>query len=68
MSPALSTAAISYVLTIKTRRAAINDCKLQPIDLNAQPGLANTTLTPNLSANHRPEMDSMSHSHSNLRP
>jgi len=68
MSPALATTAISYVLTIKTRKATINDCKSQLIDRNAQSALANATLTPNLSANRRPDMDSMSHNCSNLRP
>jgi hypothetical protein len=50
MSPALSTAAISYVLTIKTRRAAINDRKLQLIDQNAHSDLASRMTALNLSS------------------
>jgi hypothetical protein len=42
MSTTLTAASISYVLTIKTPKAAINDYKLQVIDLNAQRNLAST--------------------------
>jgi hypothetical protein len=48
MSTTLATASISYALTIKTAKAAINDYKLQLIDQNAQSNLASASTTPNL--------------------
>jgi hypothetical protein len=48
MSKTLKMASISYVLTIKIHRAAINDSKSLLIDLNAQRVLASTYATPNL--------------------
>ncbi|MBP8184414.1 MAG: hypothetical protein KAX95_00910 [Pseudomonas sp.] len=49
MSPALSAAAISYVLTIKSIEAASNDHKSQVIDPNAQRNLASPGINLNLS-------------------
>jgi hypothetical protein len=48
MSPALSAAAISYVLTIKSIKAASNDHKSQVIDPNVQRNLASPSASLNL--------------------